>query len=239
MMSEITLSLAAFISSTIAAIIGLGGGMVLISIVPIFLPLEAIIPVHGACQLASNISRVFFSFKTVLWKLFPAFVLGSCAGLMLVWALLRYAELSWLPIAIGTYIIATLWIPGIREALSRISNAYMIGAIQTGAGAVVGATGPLTTTLILGLTNKKDALVSTNALFMSFSHAVKLPLFLILGFSYSTYWTTILGMTVGAIFGSYVGTKLRHRIQSRRFLTVLKFTLTTLALKMIVSVFLR
>lgn len=52
-----------FLTSAFTAIIGVGGGIALISVMPGLLPAAAIIPVHGAVQLASNASRVFFGFR--------------------------------------------------------------------------------------------------------------------------------------------------------------------------------
>ena len=49
-MTELFLGIVTFFTSTIAAIVGLGGGMMLIAILPSFLPINALIPVHGLTQ---------------------------------------------------------------------------------------------------------------------------------------------------------------------------------------------
>ena len=211
--------------------------MILITVVPIFLPSEAVIPVHGVSQLASNLSRVAFSLRHVLWHMIMPFIIGSLIGLAIAWALLREISLSWLPLGIGIYIIANLWLPSLYARLKALSNPYVIGALQTGLGSLVGATGPLTTTLIRKITDNKDGIVSTNALLMAFSHAAKVALFASLGFAYADYWEVLSWMIAGAILGSYVGTKIRTKIDNRRFLIILKWALTALALKMIIEVF--
>ena len=60
MTNDILLILIAFGTSTLTAITGIGGGMMLIAIMPGFLPAAAIVPVHGMVQLFSNSSRAFF-----------------------------------------------------------------------------------------------------------------------------------------------------------------------------------
>ncbi len=237
MFSEIALCIAAFVSATLAAVIGLGGGMILISVVPIFLPADAIIPIHGVSQLASNLSRVAFSIRRVLWSLLLPFITGSLAGLAIAWALLSEIALSWLPVGIGLYIIVSVWLPNLQARLSGLANVYVIGGLQTGLGSVVGATGPLTTALLRKLSEDKDSIVSTNALFMSFTHAAKVALFASLGFAYADYWNILIWMIIGAILGSYVGTKIRAKIDNLHFLIILKWVLTVLALKMIIEVF--
>ena len=73
-----------FLTSAFTAIIGVGGGIALISVMPGLLPAAAIIPIHGAVQLASNASRVFFGFRHIDWRIFWPFaggaVLGAVAG---------------------------------------------------------------------------------------------------------------------------------------------------------------
>ncbi len=66
---EYTLGLISLITSLVAGVIGFGGGMLLIAILPMFLAPSLIIPVHGVTQLASNSSRMLFSFKDVQWAL--------------------------------------------------------------------------------------------------------------------------------------------------------------------------
>ena len=72
-MTELFLGIVTFFTSTIAAIVGLGGGMMLITILPSFLPINALIPVHGLTQMTSNLSRQFLDIKMFNMKLFQSF----------------------------------------------------------------------------------------------------------------------------------------------------------------------
>mgnify|MGYP007032542001 CR=1 FL=1 len=73
-----------FLTSTFTAVIGMGGGIMLISVMPGLLPAAAIVPVHGALQLASNSSRVLFRLRhlacSILWPFLARPALGSIAG---------------------------------------------------------------------------------------------------------------------------------------------------------------
>jgi hypothetical protein len=53
----IILAGASFVTSLIAAAVGIGGGLGLLSVTPSFLPVSAVVPLHGATQLVSNASR--------------------------------------------------------------------------------------------------------------------------------------------------------------------------------------
>lgn len=64
--------LIALTTSTLTGIMGIGGGMILIALMPGLLPVAAIVPVHAATQLVSNGSRALFGWKTIHWG-FPTF----------------------------------------------------------------------------------------------------------------------------------------------------------------------
>ena len=60
-MTEFALVPLALLTSTIAATLGMGGGVILIAVMPGFVPPAAIIPIHAVTQLASNLSRAAFT----------------------------------------------------------------------------------------------------------------------------------------------------------------------------------
>ena len=51
----------AFVSSMLTAVLGIGGGVLWISVMPGLIVPAAVIPVHGVVQLASNASRALFA----------------------------------------------------------------------------------------------------------------------------------------------------------------------------------
>ena len=233
MLTVLLLSLTALITSTVAGVIGLGGGMLLIAVLPVYLPPAAVVPVHGITQLASNSSRTLFALRAVEWRFVPQFVFGSLVGIAVVTLLLLNIPTRYIPVFIGSYILLSLWLPTFNQLVKRYETFYLAGAFQSGLGLLVGATGPLTTTLLTKQQLDKDRIVATNALFMSFSHFCKIIVFGIIGFSFGQYGWLMVGMIIGAILGSYIGTQLRRRIDGKRFVWVLKLVLTALAVRML------
>ncbi len=73
-MNDLLLILAAFGTSVITAIAGVGGGMILIAFMPGLLPASAIIPVHAIVQLFSNGSRALFGWQNIDWGFTTAFI---------------------------------------------------------------------------------------------------------------------------------------------------------------------
>ena len=235
MSTEIVLGVTSLVTSTIAGVLGLGGGMLLIAVMPSFLPAAWIIPVHGVTQLASNGSRALFAFKHVDWRLMWPFVVGSVCGVAGFGVIAATLPAEFVLLTIGTYILLTLWSQWFSRLIKRYETFYSAGFFQTGLGIVVGATGPLTNTLLAKQSNGKEGIIATSAVMMLLSHAFKVALFAMLGFVYSQHLGLIFAMVVGAITGSWIGTKLRKQITDERFILLFKIVLTMLAIKMLIS----
>ena len=236
-MTELFLGIVTFLTSTIAAIVGVGGGMMLIAILPSFLPLNALIPIHGLTQISSNLSRAVFGYKDVQFEVIPKFLLGSFIGIALFVSILNFISLEYVPLFIGLYILLSLWSQKFNEKIKKYESYFLAGFFQTGLSMVVGATGPLTMTLLLKDYKDKDKVVATSAALMSLTHILKVFVFMYFGFVFFDYIGIIIAMVIGAITGSWAGTKLRNIIDGKKFTIILKVLLSALAIKVIIGVF--
>ena len=238
-MEEILLGLLTFFTSIVASVVGIGGGMMLIAILPSFLPTNALIPVHGLTQVSSNLSRAYFGRKDIEYSVVPKFLLGSFLGIAFFAGILSLISLEYVPLFIGIYILLSLWSEKFNEKIKKYENYYIAGFFQTGLSMVVGATGPLTMTLLLKDFKDKDIVVSTGALLMSITHFLKVLVFIYFGFLFFDYIFIIISMILGAVLGSYVGTKARNLIDGKKFTIILKVLLTVLAINLIIGVVLK
>jgi uncharacterized membrane protein YfcA len=236
-MTEILLGLLTFVTSTIAGVVGLGGGMILIAILPSFLPLNALIPVHGLTQMSSNFSRALFGRKDIKYEVIPKFLIGSLAGVALFAGIISMISLEYVPFFIGTYILLSLWSQKFNNKIKKYENYYLVGFLQSGLSIIVGATGPLTMTLLLKDYEDKNQVVATGAALMSITHILKVFAFMFFGFVFFDYIGILIAMIIGAVLGSYAGTKLRDKIDGKKFVMILKVLLSLLAVKVIVGVF--
>ena len=238
-MEEILLGLLTFFTSIVAAVVGIGGGMMLIAILPSFLPTNALIPVHGLTQVSSNLSRAYFGRKDIEYSVVPKFLLGSFLGIAFFAGILSLISLEYVPLFIGIYILLSIWSEKFNEKIKKYENYYIAGFFQTGLSMVVGATGPLTMTLLLKDFKDKDIVVSTGALLMSITHFLKVLVFIYFGFLFFDYIFIIISMILGAVLGSYIGTKARNLIDGKKFTIILKVLLTVLAINLIIGVVLK
>ncbi|MGB3752228.1 MAG: sulfite exporter TauE/SafE family protein [Arcobacteraceae bacterium] len=236
-MDVIILGLISIFTSLIAGVVGVGGGLMLIAILPSFLPIQALIPVHGFTQMFSNFSRAYFGYKDIQFSVVPKFLIGSIVGVGLIALVLDMISIEYIPLFIGSYILLSLWSQRFNNTIKRYESYYLIGFLQSGLSVIVGATGPLTTTLLLKDFNDKDKVVSTAALLMSITHSMKVLVFVYFGFKFSEYIEIIGVMVVGVIIGSYLGTKLRDKVDGKKLLFTIKILLSILAIKLIVELF--
>ncbi len=236
-MNELFLGILSFLTSTVAGVVGIGGGMMLIAILPSFLPLNALIPVHGLTQMSSNLSRAVFGYKDVQYEVIPKFLLGSAIGIGIFAGILNFISLEYVPLFIGAYILLSLWSEKFNEKIKRYESYFLAGFFQTGLSMVVGATGPLTMTLLLKDYQDKDKVVATGAALMSITHILKVFVFMYFGFVFFDYIGIIVAMIIGAVAGSWAGTQLRDKIDGKKFILILKVLLSALAIHVIVGVF--
>ncbi|RXJ94175.1 hypothetical protein CRV00_08060 [Malaciobacter molluscorum] len=235
---DLLLGFITFFTSTIAGIVGIGGGMILVAILPSFLPVNAVIPIHGLTQMTSNFSRAVFGYKDIQFKVIPKFLFGSLLGIGLISSIIYFISLDYVPLFIGIYILLSLWSKKFNDKIKKFESYFLIGFFQTGLSLIVGATGPLSMTLLYKNFEDKDAIVATAAALMSITHIFKVFVFIFFGFAFFDYLGLLVCMIVGAILGSYAGIKLRNKIDGKKFRNILKILLSLLAIKVIISVFL-
>jgi uncharacterized membrane protein YfcA len=232
--TEAALISIAFFTSTLAAAVGMGGGILLIACMPGFVPVHAIIPLHAVTQFASNGSRMFFGRSHLDWRLIPGFSLGAVIGAWLGAEVYQDLNLDWLPALIGILILAITWLPVPQIRRGGTGALVALGFYQTGLGMLVGATGPLGAAVLRHYNSGRDWLVVNTAVYMSVNHGLRIIAFGLLGFSFSPWWELMLGMVAAGIFGSWVGTKLRSHIPQATFQRWFKVLVSLLAVRMIV-----
>ena len=233
MSNDVLLILIAGATSAVTAVTGIGGGMMLIAIMPGFLPAAAIVPVHAVVQLFANSSRAMFGWRFLRWEFVLAFIAGSILGGSIAAGIAREINLAYTPLFIAAYILFVTWGPAPKFNKPPPGEFVIIGAIQTGLSMLVGATGPMSQAALMARGLQRDALVVSGALMTTFTHLTKVLLFALLGFSFIEFWQVILGMSIAVIVGALIGTRIRYQVPEALFRRLLKWALTLLALRMI------
>lgn len=239
MLNHLLLALANLITSALTAITGVGGGMILIGLMPLFVPAVAIVPVHGVTQLVSNGTRAWFGRKEINYQFFGQFVAGSLVGLLVFGVLIRFVHLSLIPLFIGIYILLITWSDTFNQAIRRFESFFLVGFLQTGLGVFVGTPGPLNIAVLNKHYEDNHVVVSTGALFMTVVHFAKILVYISMGFAFADYWQLLVVMIIMATLGSWFGTALRHKVKIEWLKKSLPWILTLLAVQLIGKVVLK
>lgn len=232
-MTEFMLVPIVFFTSCLAAVIGMGGGILLIAVMPGLVPPAAIIPLHAATQLASNVSRAAFGWRDIDRGIIPAFTLGALVGAWLGGEMYLSLDLRWLPALIGILILLFTWVPLPRVPGGGQLSLAVLGFYQTGLGMLAGATGPVGAAVLMRRNTGRDWLVVNTAVYMTLNHGLRLLAFLVIGFSFAPWWELVSGMVVAGICGSWVGTRLRGFVPQLNFQKWFRWLVSLLAARMI------
>ncbi len=233
MTGEWLLVLVAFFTSTLTAIVGLGGGLLLLAVMVVVLPPIAVIPVHGMVQLCSNLTRAWFGRTELICGLLIPFASGVALGGICGLPVLQSFPAAILPIPLGLFILLLTWLPQTPATLKLPGKFFTLGLVNGFITLFVGATGPLNMPVLLrhGLTGNQA--VATMAALMTIVHLVKIAIFGLLGFAFASYLPLIAGMVLSVTAGSWFGTRIRRRAPGELLRWVIKLLLTMLALRMI------
>ncbi len=236
-LTAILLGLITVTTSTLTGIFGMGGGLLLLGILPDFLPATAIIPVHGVTQLVSNASRAYFSFSAIQWKIVPSFLLGGMIGTVCFALILKAISLDYLPLFIGGYILLSQWSNIFNRIVSHFESFLLLGFFQVGLSLLTGTIGPVHMVLLDKRYDDRHEIIATAAAMMTIKHGLKVIAFILIGIKLWNYLDIMAVMTIAAIIGSYLGTKLRRKVNNTYFKWMLKIILSLLALKIIIAFF--
>lgn len=223
----ITLVFASFATSVVTSIAGMGGGILLLSILPFFLLPGAIIPVHGIVQLASNSSRYLFGIKCSCTQPILMFGIGAIIGSMIGSLFLEVFNRNLIPIFTSLFILMILWLPG-KKIIKKIPGKYFsLGIFQTAMSLYVGATGPLSTSVLISDGYRTNQIITTNAGINTILNIFKSFVFFFSGFLFEEYAFLIILMGIFSIIGSFVGTRMRSIIKDTHARVALKIMITT------------
>lgn len=225
------LALAALITSTITAAMGVGGGVLLLALMAQLLPPQLLIALHGAAQLMSNTNRAMLQRKHVNWTYLAPFVLGCLLGAVALAPVAMWLPAHWGQLALGVFILLATWKPQ-WLALSAWRPS-VAGAGTTGLSLVLGATGPLVMSVLPKLHWSRQQVVGTHAMAMTVQHGLKVLVLTGTGVDLWAHWPLLVALGVATLLGNLIGARLLNRIPEARFKSILNGLLTLLALRLI------
>jgi uncharacterized membrane protein YfcA len=198
-------------TSFLSGLFGMAGGMVLMGLLLLFLPVPAAMILQGVTQVASNGWRAWLWRAHVAWPLFFGYVVGALLALGL-FALIRLTpDKATVLIFLGLAPLLAISLPArLMPAVLKPSHAAACGFVCTALQLLAGVSGPLFDAFFVRSGFDKRCQVATKGVAQTFGHFLKLIYFG--GIVASPEGQVPIEILAVAVATAVVGTTLSRRI---------------------------
>ena len=235
---NIIITVLSFFTALMTSIAGAGGGTVLLAAMLQFMnPVEAI-PVHGAIQLTSNLTRTWLLRKFVNWEIIFKFSLLLPFGIFLGLKIFQNIDPDNIKILIGIFILLALGLQNLRiiKNIKISANIYLLIGFFTGIlNILVGVIAPLLAVIVKQSISEKKSIVGTLGYFGLIGNLIKIIGFSFIGFSFLAYIDTLLMVIPATLIGSRIGQFLLNKISNRIFTIMFQIILIGLAIRLLLT----
>lgn len=225
---------AAAIGGSIAAIAGFGIGSILTPALSTQVPATVAVAAVSIPHFAATALRLWMLRSHIDLQLLKSFGVMSAIGGLCGAALSSLATSRSLEITLAMLLLfvglGTLTGTTKRMRFSGPS-AWIAGTVSGFLGGLVGNQGGLRAGAMTGLGVSRDAFVATATATGLIVDTARMPVYFAVRWSeLAALWPLILGMTVTALIGTFIGTKLLRRIPEKQFMPIVAILLISLAI---------
>lgn len=177
-LTSIVLLVAALVTATLSGVFGMAGGLVLMGLLTLLLPIKAAFVTHGILQLVANGWRAVLHRRFVCWDVVAVHAVGSLVAGAIVSAVAFIPSKPLVYLLMGM-IPGLLWLPRrwVRLDAAKPPQAFLSGLMVTGANLTAGVAGPLLDIFFVRTELTRHAIVATKAATQVFSHLAKIAVY--------------------------------------------------------------
>jgi uncharacterized membrane protein YfcA len=208
-----------FLTSMLSGIFGMAGGLVLLGILLLILPVGTAIAVQGAIQLIANGSRAFFSRGYIDLRVLAIMTAGLVTAAAALFTLRYTPDLATVCITIGLLPIL-LWIPESWLALdaSKPHHAFFCGVLGGGINLAVGVAGPTIDMFFIRTPMDRRTIIATKAAAQVVNHAAKIAFYWSATATLAPFeWAAIALAAPFAVLGTSAGHWVLQRLTDANF----------------------
>jgi len=197
-------------TALLSGIFGMAGGMILVGVLLVLLPVPDAMALHAVTQMASNGWHAALWLRFVRWRILLPYALG-CGGAVAVWAVLAVVPdraVAMLGLGVSPFLVRLLP-PGFRPDAERPRDGAIYGFACMSLMVLTGVAGPLLDSFFLGGRLERRQIVATKAVCQVMGHGLKLLYFGGLVAQAGGLDPVAAG---GAVLASMLGTTLARRV---------------------------
>lgn len=219
----------ALIASVMAAIVGTGGGIILLPVLVAIFGVRDAVPMYAVAQLVGNLSRVGFNRRFIQFPVVFWFAVGAVPFSILgAWLFTKLPDTGLLRILGGFLICSVIWRHWRGRPMTGFGVHWFapIGSMFSLISAISGSAGPFLAPFYLSYGLLKGAFIGTEALGTAAIHVVKLVSYQSFGAISSSTWVCGLSICPVMILGAFVGKSILERLSIQAFMRIIEAVIT-------------
>ena len=223
------------VSAVLSAILGMGGGVLLMGTLVVLLPVPAAMIFHGSTQLIANLFRALLLREHIQWRLVAQFASGVLVGFAAFLGVQPEGGATTVLITLGLAALIgprlpSCWTPRIE----RKGSAPLAGLLSTIANLLAGAAGPFNDMFYVRSHLNRYQIVATKSLAQAITHVTKIVYFGLLARHAVLSESVVLPLGLGgallcALIGTWAGKRVLTLLDEARFRALSGHMLTALA----------
>lgn len=218
-MLYLLLIVATFATSVLSGVLSMAGGMILMGLLSLFLPVPTAMVLHGIAQAASNGSRVWLYRRAIRWNILGPYSLGALLVLGIFSLLVFVPDKGVVFLLIGLSPFAAMALPAsLTLDIEQPTTAFTCGVLVTGAQMLAGASGPVLDVFYVNSPLSRQAVLGTKAITQTLGHILKTGYYLgLLALADAPHWLFVLGIIAAALAGNGIGSLVITRMNDDQF----------------------
>ena len=228
------------LTSLLSGVLGMGGGMILMGVLAMLMPLSQAMIVHGLTQTVANLSRAWIHRKEIHWSIFRWYLMGSQITLIGFFFFALTISKPWFFIALGSLALISQMLPKrIRIEVSKPGNALLCGLLVTASQLLVGVAGSILDLFFVRSNLSRYQTLATKAITQAIGHMTKLVFWsgIALGHLHTDFhaWWALPIILILATSGSHFGAKILARMNDGQFRKVTSVMLALIGITYLIK----
>lgn len=233
----VVISITTFLTAILSGIFGMAGGIVLMGVLTVLLPVQIAMIYHGAIQTVSNGWRAWLLRDHISWSVVGRYCIGGVPAIVLLAILIWRPDASFVLVSLALVAL----IPWLRkEALpldvQKRGQAECLGFIAQSVNTIAGVVGPLLDVFFIKSDMTRHQIVATKATTQVIAHVTKIlfwsaPLISLGRDEFATTDALLIAACIPiSMVGTWIGGRILDKLSDVSFREWTKYLLTAIAI---------